>query len=383
MLNHNNYGMLKAYKYRMYPNQTQQELIAKHIGACRFIYNWALENKIKSYEQDGKAISRFELNKQIRVLKQDHEWLNEINSQSLQGATLNLENAFTKFFREKSGFPKFKSKKNPVQSFPIPQWYKVDFGNNKVYIPKIGWIKTRLHRSFDGKQRTATIKRTPTGKYYISILVDDDKQLPQKQKFYEVNTIGVDVGIKDFAVTSDGEKIGNPRYLKNSIERLKVLQKRLSRKQKGSNNYRKLKHQIAKYHEKIANQREDFQHKLSSRLISENQAVALECLNVKGLLKNHNLAQHITDASWSSFVQKLEYKAEWYGKNIIKIGRFDPSSKICHVCGYYHQDLELKDREWECPDCKTEHDRDINASVNIKKFALDRQNLIGINSPSG
>ncbi|WP_049891283.1 IS200/IS605 family element RNA-guided endonuclease TnpB [Methanohalobium evestigatum] len=375
--------MLKAYKYRMYPNQTQQELIAKHIGACRFIYNWALENKIKSYEQDGKAISRFELNKQIRVLKQDHEWLNEINSQSLQGATLNLENAFTKFFREKSGFPKFKSKKNPVQSFPIPQWYKVDFGNNKVYIPKIGWIKTRLHRSFDGKQRTATIKRTPTGKYYISILVDDDKQLPQKQKFYEVNTIGVDVGIKDFAVTSDGEKIGNPRYLKNSIERLKVLQKRLSRKQKGSNNYRKLKHQIAKYHEKIANQREDFQHKLSSRLISENQAVALECLNVKGLLKNHNLAQHITDASWSSFVQKLEYKAEWYGKNIIKIGRFDPSSKICHVCGYYHQDLELKDREWECPDCKTEHDRDINASVNIKKFALDRQNLIGINSPSG
>ncbi|ADI73117.1 transposase, IS605 OrfB family [Methanohalobium evestigatum Z-7303] len=380
MLNHNNYGMLKAYKYRMYPNQIQQELIAKHIGACRFIYNWALENKIKSYEQDGKAISRFELNKQIRVLKQDHEWLNEINSQSLQGATLNLENAFTKFFREKSGFPKFKSKKNPVQSFSVPQYYKVDFENNKVYIPKIGWIKTRLHRSFDGKQRTATITRTPTGKYYISILVDDDKQLPQKQTFYEVNTIGVDVGIKDFAVTSDGEKIDNPRYLKNSIERLKVLQKRLSRKKKGSNNHRKLKHQIAKYHEKIANQREDFQHKLSSRLISENQAVALECLNVKGLLKNHNLAQHITDASWSSFVQKLEYKAEWYGKNIIKIGRFDPSSKICHVCGYYHQDLELKDREWECPDCKTEHDRDINASVNIKKFALDKQNLI---SPSG
>jgi putative transposase len=342
-----------------------------------------LENKIKSYEQDGKAISRFELNKQIRVLKDDYEWLKEINSQSLQGATLNLENAFTKFFREKSGFPKFKSKKNPVQSFPIPQWYKVDFENNKVYIPKIGWIKTRLHRRFDGKQRTATIKRTPTGKYYISILVDDEKQLPQKYKFDQNNTIGVDVGIKDFAVTSDGEKIDNPRYLKNSIERLKVLQKRLSRKQKGSNNYRKLKHQIAEYHEKISSQREDFQHKLSSRLISENQAVALETLNVKGLLRNHNLAQHITDASWSSFVQKLEYKAEWYGKNIIKIGRFDPSSKICHVCGYYHQDLELKDREWECPDCKTKHDRDINASVNIKKFALDRQNLIGINSPSG
>ncbi|ADI74247.1 transposase, IS605 OrfB family [Methanohalobium evestigatum Z-7303] len=383
MLNSNYCNMLKAYKYRMYPNQIQQELIAKHIGACRFIYNWALENKIKSYEQDGKAISRFELNKQIRVLKEDHEWLNEINSQSLQGATLNLENAFTKFFREKSGFPKFKSKKNPVQSFSVPQYYKVDFGNNKVYIPKIGWIKTRLHRRFDGKQRTATITRTPTGKYYISILVDDDKQLPQKQTFDQNNTVGVDVGIKDFAVTSDGEKIDNPRYLKNSIERLKVLQKRLSRKKKGSNNYRKLKHQIAKYHEKIANQREDFQHKLSNKLISENQAVALECLNVKGLLRNHNLAQHITDASWSSFVQKLEYKAEWYGKNIIKIGRFDPSSKICHVCGYYNKGLELKDREWECPDCKTEHDRDINASVNIKKFALDKQNLIGINSPSG
>ncbi len=303
------------------------------------------------------------MNKQIRVLKDYYEWLKEINSQSLHGATLNLENAFNKFFREKSGFPKFKSKKNPVQSFSVPQYYKVDFENNKIYTPKIGWIKIKLHRRFEGNGKTATIKRTPTGKHYISILVDDEKELPQKQQFDENNTVGIDVGIKDFAVTSNGEKIDNPRYLKNSIE-----------------NYRKLKHQIAKYHEKISNQRKDFQHKLSSRLISENQAVALETLNVKGLLKNQNLAQHITDASWSSFVQKLEYKAEWYGKNIIKILRFDPSSKICHVCGYYHQDLELRDREWACPDCKTEHDRDINASVNIKKFGLDRQNLI---SPSG
>ncbi len=311
-------------------------------------------------------------------MKKEHEWLKDINSQSLQGAALNLENAFTKFFREKKGFPHFKSRKNPLQSFSVPQFYKVDFDANKVKLPKIGWITTKLHRRFIGVGKTATVSKTPTGKFYISILVDDEQGLPVKSIFNEKVTVGIDVGVKDFAVLSNGEKIENPKYLKNSMKRLAVLQRRLSRKQKGSKNKVKARFAVSKLHEKISNQRNDFQHKLSSKLIIENQAIALETLNVSGMLKNHCLAQSIADASWSSFVAKLEYKAEWYGKTIIHIGRLEPSTKICNVCGFHNGKLTLADREWKCPDCKTNHDRDLNAAINIKKFALDKQNLIGI-----
>ncbi|WP_319507419.1 IS200/IS605 family element RNA-guided endonuclease TnpB [uncultured Methanolobus sp.] len=373
--------MLNAYKYRMYPTKEQEEMFFQHFGACRYIYNWALEQKIKTYEQDGKSISRFDLNKGISMLKRDgeHEWLKDVNSQSLQGATLNLDNAFTNFFREKKGFPKFKSRKNPVQAFNVPQNYKVDFENNRIYLPKIGNVKTILHRQYgDGDLKTATVSRTPTGKYYISILVDDGAEIPKKPGFSINDTVGVDVGIKDFAITSNGDKIDNPRHLKNSMKRLKVLSKRLSKKQKCSKNRNKARHQVAKLHEKISNQRHDFQHKVSTKLISENQAIAVETLNVSGMLKNHCLAQHIADASWTSFITKLEYKAEWYGKTILRIGRFEPSTKICNVCGYYNGSITLADREWECPDCNTHHDRDINAAINIKKFALQEQNLIGI-----
>jgi putative transposase len=208
--------------------------------------------------------------------------------------------------------------------------------------------------------------------------VENNEELPVKQAFSESTTIGVDVGIKDFAVFSSGEKIENPKYLKNSLKRLKVLQKRVSRKQKGSKNREKAKRRLAVLHEKITNQRNDFQSKLSFKLVSENQAIALETLNVKGMVKNHHLAQAISDSAWSSFVTKLEYKAEWFGKIILRIGIFKPSSKLCNVCGYHNSNLTLKDRQWKCPDCRTNHDRDINAAVNIKKFALIDQNLIGI-----
>ncbi|AFV22782.1 transposase, IS605 OrfB family [Methanolobus psychrophilus R15] len=362
----------------MYPTKEQQEQFLQHFGACRFVYNWALEQKIKSYEQDSKSVSRFTLNTRIIELKEEHEWLKDINSQSLQGATLNLENAFTKFFREKKGFPHFKSRKNPVQSFSVPQFYKVDFDANKVKLPKIGWVKVKLHRGYIGVGKTATVSRTPTGKFYISILVDDEHEPPIKSIFNEKVTVGIDVGIKDFAVLSSGEKIENPKYLKNSMKRLAVIQRRLSRKQKGSKNKAKARLAVSKIHEKISNQMHDFQHKVSSKLISENQAVALETLNVSGMLKNHCLAQSIADASWSSFVSKLEYKAEWYGKTILRIGQFEPSTKICNVCGYHNGKLTLVDREWKCPECETNNDRDINAAINIKKFALDKQNLIGI-----
>ena len=226
--------------------------------------------------------------------------------------------------------------------------------------------------------KTATVSRTCKGNCYISILVEDGKELPEKQEFSESTTIGVDVGIKDFAVLSTGEKVENPKYLKNSLQRLKVLQKRVSKKQNGSKNRAKAKQRLAVLHDKITNQRNDFQNKLSFKLICENQAVALETLNVKGMVKNHHLAQAISDSAWSSFVTKLEYKAEWFGKTILRIGQFEPSSKLCSVCGYHNKELQLKDREWTCPDCKTKHDRDINAAINIKKFALIDQNLIGL-----
>ena len=370
--------MLKAYKYKLEPTTEQKVLIEKHIGSCRYIYNWALSLKVKSYEETGKSLSQFDINKRITSLKVENKWLGEVNSQSLQGMTRNLESAFTRFFREKKGFPNYKSKKNPVQSFPVPQHYSVDFENNTVKLPKIGVVKAELHRKFEGELKTATISKSCTGKYYISILVDNGKELPAKETFSEITTIGVDVGIKDFVVLSTGEKIENPKYLKSSLKRLKVLQKRVSRKQKGSKNREKAKQRLAVLHDKITNQRNDFQNKLSFRLVSENQAIALETLNVKGMVKNHHLAQAISDSAWSSFITKLEYKAEWFGKTILRIGQFEPSSKVCHVCGFHKSNLTLKDREWTCPECKTVLDRDINAAINIKKFALIDQNLIGV-----
>lgn len=273
--------VIKGFKFRLYPTPTQVVQLDRHIGCCRFVYNWALEQKIKSYQQTGKSISRFDLNKLLPALKASNEWLKEVNSQSLQGMTKQVESAFTMFFRKKNRFPKFKSKKNPIQSFLVPQNYTINFEEHTVKLPKIGKIKAVLHRKFEGKLKTATVSKNPKGDYYISILVEDGKEYPAKQKFSESTTIGVDVGIRDFAVLSTGEKIKNPRYLKNSLQRLKVLQRRLSSKQKGSKNRAKAKQKLAALHEKIKNQRNDFQHKLSYRLISENQAIAVETLNVK------------------------------------------------------------------------------------------------------
>lgn len=372
--------MLRAYKYRIYPNKTQKEQIEKQFGACRFVYNWALEQKIKYYETEKKTLSCFAVTNQLAILKKSegYEWLKDSNSQALQMAIRNLDNAFTRFFREKKGFPKFKSKKNPVQSFQIPQHYVVDFEEGNVKLPKIGKVKASFSREFFGTCKTATISRSTTHKYYISILVEDGNELPTKEPFNDNTTIGVDVGIKDFAVLSSGEKVDNPKYLKNSLQKLKVLQRKVSRKQKGSNNFKKAKLKLARLHEKISNQRNDFQHKLSLKLVRENQAIALETLKVCNMIKNHCLAQSISDAGWSAFVTKLEYKAEWYGKTILRIGQFEPSSKLCNVCGYHNKELTLAVREWTCPSCNTSHDRDVNAAINIKKFSLQDQNLVGV-----
>lgn len=365
--------MLQAFRYRLYPNAIQKESIEKHIGACRFVYNLFLEKKIEYYTKHSKSLSCFALNKLLPVLKIEFPFLQEVHSQPLQMASRNLDNSFTRFFKEKKGFPKFKSKKNPVQSFQYPQGVKVEWTSNKVYLPKVGNVTCKLHRFFEGTIKTCTVSRNSTGNYFVSILVDDGKAKPEKAKFTPGTTIGIDLGLTHFAILSDGTKVESPRILKKSSIKLKRLQQSVSRKVKGSNNRYKAIHKLAQCHKDIANQRSDFLHKLSFKLVSENQAIAIENLNVSGMLKNRKLAKHIADASWSEFRTMLVYKCEKFGKTLLTIGRFDPSSKICNNCGYHNKDLSLKEREWTCHDCKSILDRDVNAAKNIKLFALMKQ----------
>ncbi len=362
--------MLKAYKIRLCPNQSQEILINKHIGACRFIYNLALEVKQEAYIKCRKTLSAFDLMKQLPDLKKECEWLKEINAQSLQNSCVNLEKAFTNFFKHGAKYPIFKNRHTGI-SFQIPQQTEVDFKNKKLFIPKFRkGIKAIFTKEFNGDIKTVTISRTPTGKYFASILVDNKKEFPNKVKIKAETTIGVDVGIKSFIVTSNGLNVENPKYLRNSIDRIKILQRRMRNKKKGSCNKKKAFKKIAIQHEKIANQRKDFLHKLSTKLIRENQTVAVEDLNIYGMVKNHNLAQSISDCGWSEFIRQLQYKAEWYGKNVIKIGRFEASTKICSACGTTNHNLTLADRKWLCAECGSFHDRDENAAKNIKAFAL-------------
>jgi len=360
----------KSYKYRIYPSQIQQESLEKHFGCVRWVFNWGLEKKIKAYQQNKKRLSCFDLIKELTKLKKkkDFQWLNEANSQSLQMALKNLDVAFTSFFRKHNRFPRFKSKKQNKNSFQIPQHLKLD---NRLTIPKIPNIKIKLSRKIEGKIKTATINKTSTGKYFISILAEQNKQLPKKPKITKKTTIGIDLGIKHFATISDGRKIENPKYLKQLEIKLKRQQRWLSRKVKGSHNRKKQIKKVALIHEKINNQRSDFLHKLTYQLTHENQvkSIAIEDLNVSGLLKNHHLARAISDTAWQEFRRQLEYKCDWYGRNLLIIGRFESSSKTCS-CGYVNQELKLSNREWTCPKCGVKHDRDILASQNIKGFAL-------------
>lgn len=368
----------KAYKFRIYPNGEEEVLINKHFGCTRFIYNWGLNLKNETYQKEKKNLGRFAIQAEIPKMKktEEYEWLKEVNSQSLQASLQHLDVAYTSFFRNKKGFPKFKSKHDNNKSFEVPSKTIIDVKNKRISIPKFKQgIKARLHRTIPkkGKIKTSTVSMNPSGQYFISILVEE----PIKEKKYKKptmkNSVGVDLGIKDFATLSNGEKIENPRFLKKNLEKLKKAQRKLSKKAKGSNNRKKQRIKVARLHNKIANMRNDFLHKLTTKLVSENQAICLEDLNVKGMIKNHNLAQAIQDVSWSKFNTLLEYKAEWNSVSILRIGRFEPSSKMCS-CGVINKDLKLSDRTWACKDCGTSHDRDILASQNILKFALQAYN---------
>jgi len=358
--------MFKAYKFRISPTSSQKELLNKHIGSSRFAYNLALETKTTAYLGSKVNLSAFDIIKQLPDLKKECEWLKEVNSQTLQQSIQNMDIAFKRFFKG-AGFPKFKSKHKGKQSFSVPQ--KVVVEDGMLLIPKFKkkGIKINVHREIKGTIKSATISRTPTGKYFASILVNTYQEAPKKAPIKESTTVGVDLGIKTFLVTSDSLEIENPKNLRKAQDKLNYVQRKYS-KNKG----KLTKQRLALLHEKVVNKRKDFLHKTSIKLIRENQTIALETLNVEGMLKNHNLAQAISDVSWSTFVSMLEYKAGWYGKNILRIGRFAPSSKACSCCGYINKELQLKDREWTCKSCGAAHDRDVNAAINIKSFALKK-----------
>ena len=365
----------KAYKYRIYPNKEQQELINKHIGCCRYVYNLCLEKKINAYKTSKESISMFELKKLIPVLKKEQEtsFLKEVNAQSLQAAIRNLDSAYQKFFKEKKGFPKFKSKRNARQSFRIVQNTYVDFDGKKVYIPKFKeGIKCRFHRFFDGNIKTSTITRTSTDRYYISILVQFDEDNPSKKPIDENKAVGIDLGIKTFATLSNGEEIPNPKNLKNAMTRLKRLQRRFSRKVKGSNSREKARRVLACQYEKVTNKRNDFLEKVTHHLVTTYGTICLETLSVKNMMKNHHLAQALSDIAIGRFNQLIDQKAEWYGTNILRIGRFEPSSKMCS-CGYVYRDLKLSQRVWTCPNCGRTNQRDLLAAQNIKIFAFNKK----------
>jgi putative transposase len=358
--------ILKAVKYRLYPTDEQCVLLDKHIGCCRLVYNLALETKAFAYAAKKVNLSCYALIKQLPELKKEYDWLKEINSQSLQQAIGHLDVAFTSFFKGKASFPKFKTKRKSKQSFTIPQNVVIDA--DKLILPKFQeGIPVVVHRTFSGTFKQATITKTPTGKYFVSILVETVDTKVSKQAITPEKTLGVDLGIKDFAVTSKGEKIENPRTLKRVLSKLKFTQRNYS-KYKGKRTQKKL----VLLHEKVSNKRHDFLHQLTKKLVVENQTIAMEDLNVKGMIQNHCLAQAIQDVSWGKFEVLLTYKADWYGCNLLKIGRFEPSSKTSD-CGSIHKDLTLKDRVWSCPQCGNCYDRDIQAAKNIKKFALRDQ----------
>ena len=357
--------MLKAYKYRIYPDAEQMQFFAKCFGCVRFVYNRMLSDRIEHYNLTGKS-----LNNTPAQYKSEFTWLKEVDSLALANAQMNLNTAYRNFFRDKSnGFPKFKSKKNNNFSYTTNnQKGTVYVENGYIKLPKLkSPVKIRQHRSFEGVIKSCTISKAPSGKYHISILVETEIQkLPASDM-----RVGIDVGIKDFAVLSNGEAYKNPKHLRKSEKRLAKLQRDLSRKQIGSSNRNKARIKVAKLHEKIANQRMDFLHKKSTEIIRENQAIVIEDLKVKNLMKNHNLAKSIAEVSWSRFREMLDYKSRWYGRELIIAPPDYPSSQLCSDCGNRSsQTKDLACRVYVCPECGLEIDRDYNASLNLLTLTM-------------
>lgn len=368
----------KSCKFRIYPNNSQIELLNKHFGACRFIYNYYLNKRKESYLVDNKSLNYYDNCNDLTLLKKQEEyvWLKEINSQSLQSSLRNLDTAYNKFFRKKSKFPRFKSKKDNHNSFTIPQ--NIILKDNKLHIFKFReGIKINIHEDItNNKILFGTISRTPTNKYYISITCEVVYNLFEKTG----SKIGIDTGIKDLAILSNGKKYENIKTLKTNIKKIKYNSRQLSKKVKGSKSKYKQQLKLTRIYEKVTNTRKDYLHKVSMEIIKNHDIICIEDLVVKNLMKNHCLAQAFSDVALGTFYEMLNYKAEWNNKTIIKIGKFFPSSKTCNVCNYINQDLTLNDRSWTCPNCNIIHDRDINAANNILKQGLNILSGSGIES---
>ena len=371
----------RAYKFRLYPSREQAELLAKHFGCTRFVYNHFLNQRKEQYRLTGKSDNYYAQARSLTELKKQEAtaWLKEINSQSLQFALRSLETAYTNFFQKRAKFPSFKSK-HAKNSFTVSQ--SVFIADGRLFIPKFKeGIKCRVHREIKGKVGKATISKTPSGKYFVSVFTEEEYVTPIKKSG---KAVGVDMGLKDLLITSDGETFKNNRYIKRYERKLAKAQLHLSRKKKGSKGFENQRLKVAKLHEKIANSRADYLHKCSISLVRRYDTICIEDLNVKGMERNHRLAKSVTDASWGAFVSMLTYKAEWNGKKVVKIDRFFPSSQTCNVCGYINkQTKDLSVREWECPVCHTHHNRDVNAAINILRFGLNHTSAGAVDYTGG